>query len=87
MVDVGSKSPTRRSTTATVHLGSTAFLLLRDNQLAKGDAHHGRQADKTFIPLCNLLPLDQYSVAFDATRPLLRRPPLSQTVPAWRWRR
>ncbi|KAK6307642.1 hypothetical protein J4Q44_G00227900 [Coregonus suidteri] len=38
MVDVGSKSPTRRSTTATVHLGSTAFLLLRDNQLAKGDA-------------------------------------------------
>ena len=40
MVDVGGKAPTRRtaSARATVLLGAAAFRLLRDNQLAKGDA-------------------------------------------------
>ncbi|XP_041711597.2 molybdenum cofactor biosynthesis protein 1 isoform X2 [Coregonus clupeaformis] len=75
MVDVGSKSPTRRSATAiaTVHLGLTTFCLLRDNQLAKGDALAVAQlagimaAKQTsaLIPLCHPLPLDHISVTFD----------------------
>ncbi|XP_055720184.1 uncharacterized protein LOC129812558 isoform X1 [Salvelinus fontinalis] len=80
MVDVGSKSPTRRSATATasVHLGPTTFRLLRDNQLAKGDALAVAQlagimaAKQTsaLIPLCHPLPLDHVSVTFnlDASR-------------------
>nr|XP_029530803.1 uncharacterized protein LOC115138266 [Oncorhynchus nerka] len=80
MVDVGSKSPTRRSATATatVHLGPTTFGLLRDNQLAKGDALAVAQlagimaAKQTsaLIPLCHPLPLDHISVTFnlDASR-------------------
>lgn len=75
MVDVGGKAPTRRTATAraTVELGSTAFRLLRDNQLTKGDALAvaqlaGIMASKqtsNLIPLCHALPLDHASVAFD----------------------
>ncbi|KAM3871331.1 cyclic pyranopterin monophosphate synthase-like [Diretmus argenteus] len=75
MVDVGGKSATRRSATAraTVNLGPTAFRLLRDNQLAKGDALAvaqlaGIMASKqtsALIPLCHPLPLDHASVTFD----------------------
>ncbi|CAJ1074097.1 molybdenum cofactor biosynthesis protein 1 isoform X3 [Xyrichtys novacula] len=75
MVDVGGKVPTRRTATAsaTVILGSTAFRLLRDNQLAKGDALavarlSGIMASKqtsALIPLCHSLPLDHASVIFD----------------------
>ncbi|XP_032356567.1 molybdenum cofactor biosynthesis protein 1 isoform X2 [Etheostoma spectabile] len=75
MVDVGGKVPTRRTATAraTVVLGPTAFRLLRDNQLAKGDALavaqlSGIMASKqtsALIPLCHPLPLDQASVTFD----------------------
>ncbi|XP_029569928.1 molybdenum cofactor biosynthesis protein 1 isoform X1 [Salmo trutta] len=75
MVDVGSKSPTRRSATATatVHLGPTTFRLLHDNQLAKGDALAVAQlagimaAKQTsaLIPLCHPLPLDHISVTFN----------------------
>uniref|UniRef100_A0A4W5QY28 cyclic pyranopterin monophosphate synthase n=1 Tax=Hucho hucho TaxID=62062 RepID=A0A4W5QY28_9TELE len=75
MVDVGSKSPTRRSATATatVHLGPTTFRLLQDNQLAKGDALAVAQlagimaAKQTsaLIPLCHPLPLDHISVTFN----------------------
>ncbi|KAK0155805.1 Molybdenum cofactor biosynthesis protein 1 [Merluccius polli] len=73
MVDVGGKAPTRRvaSARATVLLGATAFRLLRDNQLAKGDALAvaqlaGIMASKrtaTLIPLCHPLPLDHTSVS------------------------
>lgn len=75
MVDVGGKPPTRRTATAraTVLLGPTAFRLLRDNQLAKGDALAvaqlaGIMASKqtaALIPLCHPLPLDHASVTFD----------------------
>ncbi|XP_034531205.1 molybdenum cofactor biosynthesis protein 1 isoform X2 [Notolabrus celidotus] len=75
MVDVGEKVPTRRTATAsaTVILGPTAFRLLRDNQLAKGDALavarlSGIMASKqtsALIPLCHPLPLDHASVTFD----------------------
>nr|XP_020464319.1 molybdenum cofactor biosynthesis protein 1 isoform X2 [Monopterus albus] len=74
MVDVGGKLPTRRTATAhaTVILGPTAFHLLRDNQLSKGDALAvaqlaGIMASKqtsTLIPLCHTLPLDHTSVTF-----------------------
>uniref|UniRef100_A0A6Q2YPV3 Molybdenum cofactor biosynthesis protein 1 n=1 Tax=Esox lucius TaxID=8010 RepID=A0A6Q2YPV3_ESOLU len=79
MVDVGGKSLTRRSATAmsTIYLGPTAFHLLQNNQLAKGDALAvaqlaGIMAAKqtsTLIPLCHPLPLDHTSVTFnlDAT--------------------
>ncbi|XP_042357252.1 molybdenum cofactor biosynthesis protein 1 isoform X2 [Plectropomus leopardus] len=75
MVDVGGKAPTRRTATAraTVILGPTAFRLLRDNQLAKGDALavaqlSGIMASKqtsALIPLCHPLPLDHATVTFD----------------------
>lgn len=75
MVDVGGKLPTRRAAKAraTVILGPTAFRLLRDNQLAKGDALAvaqlaGIMASKqtsTLIPLCHPLPLDHSSITFD----------------------
>lgn len=75
MVDVGGKLPTCRaaSARATVVLGATAFRLLRDNQLAKGDALTvaqlaGIMASKqtsTLIPLCHPLPLDHTSVTFE----------------------
>lgn len=74
MVDVGGKVPTRRtaSASATVVLGPAAFRLLRDNQLAKGDALTvaqlaGIMASKqtsALIPLCHPLPLDHASVTF-----------------------
>lgn len=75
MVDVGGKVPTLRTATATatVLLGGAAFRLLRDNQLAKGDALAvaqlaGIMASKrtsTLIPLCHPLPLDHAAVAFE----------------------
>ncbi|KAM9341236.1 cyclic pyranopterin monophosphate synthase-like [Symphorus nematophorus] len=75
MVDVGGKFPTRRTATAraTIVLGPVAFRLLRDNQLAKGDALAvaqlaGIMASKqtsALIPLCHPLPLDHTSVTFD----------------------
>lgn len=74
MVDVGGKVPTCRTATAraTVILGPTAFRLLQDNQLAKGDALTvaqlaGIMASKqtsALIPLCHPLPLDHASVTF-----------------------
>ncbi|XP_037833737.1 molybdenum cofactor biosynthesis protein 1-like [Kryptolebias marmoratus] len=74
MVDVGGKAPTCRQATAcaTVILGSTAFYLLRENQLAKGDALTvaqlaGIMASKqtsALIPLCHPLPLDHAAVTF-----------------------
>lgn len=74
MVDVGGKVPTCRTATAraTVILGPVAFRLLRDNQLAKGDALAvaqlaGIMASKqtsALIPLCHPLPLDHASVTF-----------------------
>eukprot|EP00066_Takifugu_rubripes_P023291 XP_011612557.1 PREDICTED: molybdenum cofactor biosynthesis protein 1 isoform X2 [Takifugu rubripes] len=75
MVNVGGKNPTQRKATAsaTVILGPVAFKLLRDNQLAKGDALAvaqlaGIMASKqtsALIPLCHTLPLDGTTVTFD----------------------
>ncbi|XP_037603101.1 molybdenum cofactor biosynthesis protein 1 isoform X1 [Sebastes umbrosus] len=75
MVDVGGKALTRRTAAAraTVILGPAAFRLLRDNQLAKGDALavaqlSGIMASKqtsALIPLCHPLPLDHASIAFE----------------------
>ncbi|KAF7655983.1 hypothetical protein LDENG_00047600 [Lucifuga dentata] len=79
MVDIGGKRTTRRQATAsaTVMLGATAFRLLRDNELAKGDALAvaqlaGIMASKqtaALIPLCHPLPLDHVSVTFDLHEP------------------
>ncbi|XP_062325644.1 molybdenum cofactor biosynthesis protein 1 isoform X1 [Osmerus eperlanus] len=75
MVDVGMKTPTRRMATAhaTIHLGPTAFRLLRDNQLTKGDALAvaqlagimGAKQTAALIPLCHSVPLDHASVTFN----------------------
>ena len=75
MVDVGGKAPTRRtaSARATVLLGAAAFRLLRDNQLAKGDALAvaqlaGVMASKRtaeLVPLCHPLPLDHAAVGLE----------------------
>lgn len=75
MVDVGGKALTRRTAAAraTVILGPAAFRLLRNNQLAKGDALavaqlSGIMASKqtsALIPLCHPLPLDHASIAFE----------------------
>lgn len=75
MVDVGGKNPSLRRAvaTATVLLGPAAFKLLRENQLAKGDALGAAQlagimASKqtsALIPLCHPLPLDDAAVTFD----------------------
>lgn len=73
MVDVGGKAASRRTATAqaTILLGATAFRLLRDNQLVKGDALVVAQlagvmaAKQTagLIPLCHPLPLDSAAVS------------------------
>lgn len=75
MVDVSGKSPSCRTATAqaTVLLGPTAFLLLRENQLVKGDALAvaqiagilGSKQTSNLIPLCHPLPLDHVSVTFE----------------------
>lgn len=75
MVDVGGKTPSCRiaSAQATVLLGPTAFLLLRENQLVKGDALAvaqiagilGSKQTSNLIPLCHPLPLEHVSVTFE----------------------
>ncbi|XP_019739590.1 molybdenum cofactor biosynthesis protein 1 isoform X2 [Hippocampus comes] len=75
MVDVGSKTPTRRTAKAraTVLLGPIAFGLLQTNQLAKGNAMAvaqlagimGSKQTSALIPLCHPLPLDCTSVTLD----------------------
>lgn len=75
MVDVSGKTESCRtaSAQATVLLGPSAFLLLRENQLAKGDALAvaqiagilGSKQTSNLIPLCHPLPLDHVSVTFD----------------------
>uniref|UniRef100_A0A672HSY3 Molybdenum cofactor biosynthesis protein 1 n=1 Tax=Salarias fasciatus TaxID=181472 RepID=A0A672HSY3_SALFA len=79
MVDVGGKAATARtaSACATVLLGPAAFRLLRENQLAKGDAMAvaqlaGIMASKqtaALIPLCHPLPLDHAAVALRLDEP------------------
>lgn len=74
MVDVSGKTPSSRTAAAraTVLLGSAAFLLLRENQLVKGDALAvaqvagilGSKQTSSLIPLCHPLPLDHVSVTF-----------------------
>ncbi|KAI1895163.1 hypothetical protein AGOR_G00103470 [Albula goreensis] len=75
MVDVGGKPMTRRTAVAqaTVQLPPKAFRLVRENQLAKGDALSvaqiaGIMAAKqtsTLIPLCHPLPLDKVAVTLE----------------------
>jgi len=72
MVDVGAKRATRRRAVAEgrVRFGASAFRLLRENRLAKGDALAvariaGIQAGKRtaeWIPLCHVVPLDRLGV-------------------------
>ncbi|XP_015230399.1 PREDICTED: molybdenum cofactor biosynthesis protein 1 isoform X1 [Cyprinodon variegatus] len=79
MVDIREKRPTQRTATAsaTVVLGTVAFRLLQDNQLAKGDALTvaqlaGIMASKqtaALIPLCHPLPLDHASLSFQLDEP------------------
>lgn len=75
MVDVSRKTQSCRiaSAQATVLLGPTAFSLLRENQLVKGDALAvaqiagilGSKQTSNLIPLCHPLPLNHVSVTFD----------------------
>lgn len=72
MVDVGEKAPTRRRALAEgeVCFNDDAYLALRENRLAKGDAIGvarlaGIQACKRtqeWIPLCHAVPLDHVAV-------------------------
>jgi cyclic pyranopterin phosphate synthase len=75
MVDVGEKAVTARRAVATgrVVFGATAFRLLAENKLAKGDALAvarlaGIQAGKRtadWIPLCHTVPLTRLDVEVD----------------------
>ncbi|XP_063040075.1 cyclic pyranopterin monophosphate synthase-like [Engraulis encrasicolus] len=75
MVDVSGKAATRRSATATatVRLGAKAYGLVRDNQLAKGDALGvarlagimGAKQTAALIPLCHPLALDHAAVSVE----------------------
>ncbi|MBN3299082.1 MOCS1 protein, partial [Amia calva] len=79
MVDVGGKPLSRRTAiaSATVCLGEKAFRLVKENQLAKGDALSvaqiaGIMAAKqtsSLIPLCHPLPLDRVSVSLELVEP------------------
>lgn len=83
MVDVSPKSVTlrRASATADVSLSQTAWDLLRDGRLPKGDALAvariaGIQAAKRtaeLIPLCHALSLESVTVEADLARPCLVR--------------
>ncbi|XP_048830402.1 molybdenum cofactor biosynthesis protein 1 isoform X2 [Brienomyrus brachyistius] len=75
MVDVGAKPVTLRTATAgaVVHLTPKAFSLVKENQLAKGDALTVAQVagimaakqTSTLIPLCHPLPLDRVNVTLE----------------------
>ncbi|XP_061116886.1 molybdenum cofactor biosynthesis protein 1 isoform X1 [Conger conger] len=75
MVDVGGKPASRRTAvaTATVLLPATAFRLVQENRLSKGDALAvarlaGIMAAKqtaALIPLCHPLPLDRVAVSVE----------------------
>jgi cyclic pyranopterin phosphate synthase len=75
MVDVGSKSITKRTASAsiTVSLNTEAFAAVKENSAAKGDVLAvanvaGIQAAKRtyeLIPLCHQIPLEQVELSFD----------------------
>uniref|UniRef100_W5NKR5 Molybdenum cofactor biosynthesis protein 1 n=1 Tax=Lepisosteus oculatus TaxID=7918 RepID=W5NKR5_LEPOC len=79
MVDVGGKPVSRRTAaaSATVLLGEKAFWLVKENQLAKGDALAVAQiagimaAKQTsaLIPLCHPIPLDRVAVSLELVEP------------------
>ncbi|MBN3313726.1 MOCS1 protein, partial [Atractosteus spatula] len=79
MVDVGGKPVSRRTAaaSATVLLGEKAFRLVKENQLAKGDALAVAQiagimaAKQTsaLIPLCHPIPLDRVAVSLELVEP------------------
>ena len=74
MVDVGDKTPTRRSATAAgrIVMSPKAFQMLHDKDAPKGDVMAAARiaaisaAKKTadLIPLCHILPLESVSVSF-----------------------
>ena len=73
MVDVGGKDVTRREATAEgrVRMSAEAFVLVRTNQVAKGDVLavarlagiQGAKRTAELIPLCHPLALDRVDVA------------------------
>ena len=73
MVDVGGKDVTRREATAEgrVRMSAEAFVLVRTNQVAKGDVLavarlagiQGAKRSAELIPLCHPLALDRVDVA------------------------
>ncbi len=72
MIDVGGKAPSRRVAVAqgSIHVGPTAFPLIKSRALPKGDALmlaevagiQGAKAAATALPLCHPLPLDQVAL-------------------------
>ena len=84
MVDVGGKDVTRREATAEgrVRMSAEAFVLVRSNQVAKGDVLavarlagiQGAKRTAELIPLCHPLALDRVDVTLtlDETLPGVR---------------
>src|SRR5574343_236276 len=72
MIDVGGKQPTNRIAVATglIHVGASAFALIRDRQLPKGDALmlaeiagiQGAKMASQLMPLCHPMGLDQVQI-------------------------
>lgn len=72
MIDVGTKQPTNRIAVATgvIHVGASAFALIRDRQLPKGDVLtlaevagiQGAKGASQLIPLCHPMGLDHVRV-------------------------
>ncbi len=72
MIDVGTKQPTNRIAVATgiIHVGPSAFALIRDRQLPKGDVLtlaevagiQGAKGASQLIPLCHPMGLDHVRV-------------------------
>lgn len=72
MIDVGTKQPTNRIAIATgvIHVGDTAFTLIRDRQLPKGDVLtlaeiagiQGAKNASQLIPLCHPMGLDHVRI-------------------------
>jgi cyclic pyranopterin phosphate synthase len=84
MIDVGGKEVTRREATAEgrVRMSAEAFVLVRSNQVAKGDVLavarlagiQGAKRTAELIPLCHPLALDRVDVTLtlDETLPGVR---------------
>jgi len=93
MVDVGRKRVTRRQAIARgrVRFGRTAYRLLKENRLAKGDAlavgrlagiQAGKRASE-WVPLCHPIPIEHLEVEIELADP--RREAVVTAIARARW--